>query len=44
MKINGKQAYEADGIANSDGYICLQSEVPGGGQFWFKNIKIAQPK
>ena len=44
MKINGEQAYEADGIANSDGYICLQSEVPGGGQFWFKNIKIAQPK
>ena len=43
MKINGEQAYEADGIANSDGYICLQSEVPGGGQFWFKNIKIAQP-
>lgn len=43
MKINGEQAYQADGIANSDGYICLQAEVPGGGQFWFKNIKIAQP-
>jgi hypothetical protein len=41
MKINGKDAYEADGIAEPEGYICLQSEVPGGGQFSFRNIRIA---
>ena len=43
LKINDQQAYEADGIQQSEGYICLQAEVPGGGQFWFKNIKLAQP-
>ena len=43
LKINDQQAYEADGIETSDGYICLQSEVPGGGQFWFRNIKLATP-
>ena len=43
LKINGKDAYQADGIDQAEGYICLQSEVPGGGQFWFRNIRIAQP-
>jgi hypothetical protein len=23
--------------------ICLQAEVPGGGQFQFRNIRIAEP-
>ena len=43
MKINGEDAYEADGIEDAEGYICLQAEVPGGGQFWFKNVRIAEP-
>ncbi len=41
LEINGKPAWKADGLKASDGYICLQSEVPGGGQFRFRNIRIA---
>ena len=44
LKINGKNAYEADGIETPKGYICLQAEIPGGGQFRFRNIRIAGPK
>ena len=44
MVINGKPAYEADGIGQAEGYICLQSEVPGGGQFHFRNVKLAELK
>ena len=44
LAINGKEAYKADGIADSEGYICLQAEVPGGGQFRFRNIRIAEPE
>jgi hypothetical protein len=43
LEINGKEAYKADGIADAEGYICLQAEVPGGGQFRFRNIRIAEP-
>lgn len=43
LEINGKEAYKADGIASPEGYICLQAEVPGGGQFRFRNIRIAEP-
>lgn len=42
LEINGKEAYKADGIADPEGYICLQAEVPGGGQFRFRNIRIAE--
>ncbi len=42
LEINGKEAYKADGIEDPKGYICLQSEVPGGGQFQFRNIRIAE--
>ncbi len=41
LQINGKPAWKADGIKDAEGYICLQSEVPGGGQFLFRNIRIA---
>ena len=44
LEINGKKAYKADGIADPEGYICLQAEVPGGGQFRFRNIRIAEPE
>jgi hypothetical protein len=40
LEINGKPAWKASGIANADGYIGLQSEVDGGGQFEFRNIKV----
>ena len=41
LEINGKPAWKSDGIQDAEGYICLQSEVPGGGQFLFRNIRIA---
>lgn len=41
LEINGKPAWKADGLEAPDGYICLQSEVAGGGQFRFRNIRIA---
>ena len=44
LQINGEDAYEADGIQDPEGYICLQAEIPGGGQFRFRNIRIAEPK
>jgi hypothetical protein len=44
LEINGKPAWEADGIEEKDGYICLQAEVPGGGQFLFRNIRIKPAK
>lgn len=44
LEINGKPAWDADGIEEADGYICLQAEVPGGGQFLFRNIRITPLK
>ena len=44
LEINGKHAWKSDGIEEPDGYICIQAEVPGGGQFLFRNIRIAELK
>ena len=44
MEINGKPAWKADGLESSEGYIGLQAEVPGGGQFLFRNIRITELK
>jgi len=41
MEINGKPAWKADGLKKESGYISLQAEVPGGGQFLFRKIFIA---
>ena len=40
LEINGQPAWKASGLENADGYIGLQSEVDGGGQFEFKNIEL----
>ena len=40
LEINGKPAWKADGLKVAKGYLSLQSEVPGGGQFLFRNIRI----
>ncbi len=40
LEINGKQAWKVTGLKNADGYVGLQSEVDGGGQFEFRNIEI----
>lgn len=45
MEINGKPAWTADGLAGpKEGFICLQSEVPGGGQCLFRNLYITDIK
>ncbi|MEX2113157.1 MAG: DUF1080 domain-containing protein [Pirellulales bacterium] len=40
LEINGTPAWKATGLENADGYIGLQSEVDGGGQFEFREIKL----
>ncbi|WP_202921775.1 3-keto-disaccharide hydrolase [Anatilimnocola aggregata] len=42
MEINGKQAWSTDGVEVKDGYLGLQVEVPLGGQFEFRNIKVKE--
>ncbi len=40
LEINGQKAWKATGLEASEGYIGLQSEVPLGGQFEFRNIEL----
>lgn len=42
LKVNGKAAWAVDGIERPSGFIGIQSEVPGGGQFLFRNIRIKE--
>jgi len=42
LKVNGKDAWKVDGIEQPNGFIALQAEVPGGGQFLFRNIRITE--
>jgi len=42
LKVNGKTVWKADGIEVAEGYIALQAEIPGGGQFLFRNIRITE--
>jgi hypothetical protein len=42
LKVNGKDAWKVDGIEDPSGFIALQAEVPGGGQFLFRNIRITE--
>ena len=42
LEINGKPAWEVDGIQSPKGYIGLQAEVPRGGQFLFRNIRLTK--
>jgi hypothetical protein len=40
LEINGQPAWKATGLEDAEGYIGLQSEVPLGGQFEFRNIEL----
>jgi hypothetical protein len=40
LEINGRKAWKIAGLANADGYIGLQSEVDGGGQFEFRDLVV----
>ena len=43
LEINGKLAWEADGLEGPEkGFIALQAEVPGGGQYRFRNIFLTE--
>lgn len=42
LEINGRPAWKADGVISPSGYIALQAEIPGGGQFLFRNIRIRE--
>lgn len=42
LVINGKPAWKADGVKTPSGYIALQAEIPGGGPFLFRNIRIKE--
>lgn len=40
LEINGKPAWTTDEIEPAKGYIGIQVEVPGGGQYQFRNIRL----
>ena len=43
LEINGKPAWQADGLEGpEEGFIALQAEVPGGGQYRFRNIYLTE--
>lgn len=42
LEFNGEKAWSRDGIAPAKGHLCLQAEVPGGGQFLFKNLMMEE--
>jgi hypothetical protein len=43
LEVNGKPAWSADGLEGpTAGFIALQSEVPGGGQHYFRNVFITE--
>lgn len=42
LEINGTPAWKAEGVEQPEGYIGLQAEIPGGGQFLFRNIRVTE--
>ncbi len=42
LKINGQPAYSVSGLKQPDGHLGFQVEVPVGGQFLLKNIRITE--
>lgn len=42
LEFNGEKAWSREGIEPAKGHLCLQAEVPGGGQFLFKNITVVE--
>jgi len=42
LQVNGKRAWKVDGVREPKGFIALQAEVPGGGQFLFRNIRVTE--
>ncbi len=42
LEINGKPAWQTEGLQQAEGIIALQAETPGGGQFEFKDIYLTK--
>jgi hypothetical protein len=42
LEMNRKTAWKIESLKKPTGYIGLQCEVPGGGQFLFRNIRISE--
>jgi hypothetical protein len=42
LEFNGEKAWSRGGIEPASGHLCLQAEVPGGGQFLFKNLTLLE--
>jgi hypothetical protein len=42
LELNGQPAWEAEGLEQFEGAIAIQAEVPGGGQFEFKDIYVTE--
>ena len=42
LKVNGQPAWEVDGLQSPAASSPCKSEVPGGGQFLFRNIRITE--
>ena len=42
LKVNGTPSWKVEGIEKPEGFIGIQAEVPNGGQFLFRNIKITE--
>ncbi|NLF72846.1 MAG: DUF1080 domain-containing protein [Candidatus Anammoximicrobium sp.] len=42
LTVNGQPAWRVDGLEMRDSHIALQAEVPGGGQFLFRQIRLIE--
>jgi hypothetical protein len=42
LEMNGKTVWKVTSLKKPRGYIGLQCEVPGGGQFLFRNVRISE--
>jgi hypothetical protein len=42
LKVNDRPAWHVDGLEELNSHIALQAEVPGGGQFLFRNIQLTE--
>lgn len=42
LEINGKRAYQVEGLEIPRGYVGIQVEVPLGGQFLLRNLRITE--
>jgi hypothetical protein len=42
LQVNGQAAWSVDGLETPRGFIALQAEIPGGGQFLFRDIKVTE--